>query len=165
MKKYILIFFISMMSLSLTSCFKELDYTFDEVKQVEFETAVRTAPAAGYTFPVIATTRTAGNINLQINLIGEQLKSPEDLTITVDTAGTGLLTSAITRAVEGTHFNLNGGKVTIKPDTSFVNFRLSILNPGATAGRQALVVLKLNGTDKIKAAENYRRVAYRINLQ
>ncbi len=165
MKKIFSLIFITALCISLVSCIDQPDYLFDEAKQIEFETAVRTAPAPGFIFPVVATTRTAGAINLQINLIGSQLKTPEDITVSVDTSGTSLLTANITRAVEGKHFNLNGGKVTIKADTSFVNYRLNILNSGAEAGKQALIVLKLEGTNNLKAAENYRRVGYRINLQ
>ena len=165
MKKTFLFISVLILGLSLVSCVEQPDYLFDEEKQIEFETAVRTSPAPGYIFPVITATRTTGAINLQINLVGTQLKSPEELTISVDTSGSKLLTSSITRAVEGKHFNLNGGKITLKADTSFVNYRLNILNSGAEAGKQALLVLKLESTNNLKAAESYRRVGYRINLQ
>lgn len=165
MKKTFAIIFMACVSLSLVSCVEQPDYLFDEEKQIEFETAVRTNPAPGYIFPIINATRTTGAVNLQINLIGTHLKSPEELTISVDTSASRLLSTSVIRAVEGKHFNLNGGKVTMKADTSFANFRFNIVNSGAEAGRQALLVLKLESTNNLKAAESYRRVGYRINLQ
>lgn len=148
----------------MAGCFKDIDTTFDEYRVVELETAVRTTPASGVSFPIVNVTRTTGAINNQVNLVGTHLKAPEEMTFSVDTAISQLLNATTVRAVEGTHYNLNGGKFTFKADTSFAFLRFNILNPGASTGRTALLVLKLDGNANIKPSENYRRVGYRINL-
>jgi hypothetical protein len=100
----------------------------------------------------------------QVNLAGTHLKASEEMTVSVDTAISRLLNATTIRAVEGVHYNLNGGKFTFKADTSFSVVRFNVLNPGPSAGRSALLVLKLDGNSNIKPSENYRRVGYRISL-
>jgi hypothetical protein len=164
-KKYIISFaFLGMMTL-LSSCFEDMTIRFDKPGLVEFESAVRTAPAAGAIYPIIATTRTAGTLPLQVNLVGAHLKAAEEMTVTVDTAISKFLNATTIRAVEGTHFSLNGGKVVMKADTSFGVYRFGVQNVAPVAGRFALVVLKLEDGNTLKASENYRRVGYRIALQ
>lgn len=163
-KKYIITFaFLGIMTL-LSSCFEDMSIRFDKPRLVEFESAVRTAAAAGAIYPIIATTRSAGALSLQVNLVGTQLKSSEEMTVTVDTAISKFLNTTTIRAVEGTHFSLNGGKVVMKADTSFSVYRFNIQNVTPSAGRFALVVLKLENGSSLKASENYRRVGYRIAL-
>ncbi len=164
MKKYILTFSILLSGFFLTGCFKDIDTTFDEYRLVELETSVRTGPAAGVIFPIVAATRTSGLISNQVNLAGTQLKALEEMAFSADTAISNLLNATTIRAVEGVHYNLNGGKFTFKADTSFSTIRFNILNPGPSTGRSALLVLKLDGNSNIKPSENYRRVGYRINL-
>ncbi len=147
------------------SCVKGLDYTFDETKVVELEDAVRRSPAAGVKYPLIAVTRTAGVQSLQVNLVGKQLLSDQEMTYSVDTAISSQLTNtANIRAVEGTHFNLKGGKFIMSKDSSFARMNIEILNPGATTGKFAVVMFKLDGSAEIAPSENYRRVAFRIAL-
>ena len=147
------------------SCVKGLDYTYDETKVVELEDAVRRSPSAGVKYPLIAVTRTAGVQSLQVNLVGKQLLSDQEMTYSVDTAIAFQLTNAANiRAIEGTHFKLNGGKFVMSKDSSFARMNVEILNPGATTGKFAVVLLKLDGNTEIPASENYRRVAFRIAL-
>ncbi len=165
MKKSFLFVTIMTIGLGLAGCFKDIDRTFDEYKLVEFETAVRSTPAAGFTFPIVNITRTAGTVAAQVNLVGTHFKTGEEMSFSIDTAVSKLLNATTIRAVEGVHFNLNGGKFTFKADTSFSFARFNVLNPGATAGRTAILVLKLDGSSTIKPAENYRRIGYRIDLK
>lgn len=148
------------------SCVKGLDYTYDETKVVELEDAVRRTPSAGVKYPLIAVTRTAGVQSLQVNLVGKQLLTDQEMTFSVDTAIAFQLTnSANIRAVEGTHFKLNnGGKFIMSKDSSFARMNVEILNPGANTGKFAVVMLRLDGSAEIKPSENYRRVAFRIAL-
>lgn len=163
--KQLAIAFLLVVTISVSSCFKEYDYTYNETKLVELEDAVRRTPASGVTYPIIAVTRTSGTQSLMVNLVGEQLKAPQDMTYSIDTAISGLLNATTIRAVEGTHFNLNGGKFTFKQDTSFSFVKLDILNSPAQTGKTALLLLKLDGSSDIKANENYRRVGFRIDLK
>lgn len=164
-KKYSITFALFGLMLLVSSCFEDLRIRFDKPAVVEFESAVRTAPAAGAIFPIIATNRSAGTLPLQVNLVGAQLKSSQELTVTVDTAISRFLNATTIRAVEGTHFSLNGGKVVMKADTNFTVYRFNIQNVTPIAGRSALVVLKLEDGGALKASENHRRVGYRIALQ
>jgi hypothetical protein len=149
----------------LSSCFEDLKVKFDKLVLVEFEDAVRRAPATGATFPIIAVTRTAGIQSLQVNLVGQQLKAIEEMNVSVDTTIAAFLNASTIRAVEGTHFSLNGGKFVMKQDTSFAAYKFNVQNVTPVAGKSALVVLKLDGGTNIKASENYRRVGFRIALQ
>lgn len=163
--KQLAIAFLLVVTISVSSCFKEYDYTYDETKLVELEDAVRRTPASGVTYPIIAVTRTSGTQSLMVNLVGKQLSAPQDMTYSIDTAISGLLNANTLRAVEGTHFNLNGGKFTFKQDTSFSFIKMDILNVPAQTGKTALLLLKLDGSSDIKANENYRRVGFRIDLK
>lgn len=164
-QKYLSITSLLFILFFASSCFEDLRIKFDKEGVVEFEDAVRRTPAAGATFPVIALTRTSGLQSLQVNLVGQQLKSPQELSISIDTTISGFLNSSTIRAVEGTHFSLNGGKFTMKSDTSFSAFRFNVQNVSPVAGRTALVVLKLEGGNVLKPSENHRRVGFRISLQ
>ena len=163
--KQLVIAVLALMVFSTTACFKTLDYTYNETKVVELEDAVRRTPAAGLTYPVITVLRTAGTQSMMVNLVGEQLKAAQDMTFSVDTAITSQLNASTIRAVEGTHFNLNGGKFTFKQDTSFSFIRFDVTNVPAQTGKFALVVLKLDGSGDIKPSENYRRVGFKIDLK
>jgi hypothetical protein len=164
MKQFI-IAFLSLGCISLLSCAKEIDYTFNEYKVVELESAVRLTPAAGLTYPIVTVLRTVGTHSLQVNLVGEKLSASQDMTFSLDTAVTSQLTANNSRAVEGTHFNLNGGKFVMSKDSSFATINLGILPIAAQTGKTAYFVLKLDGNGEIKASENYRRVGIRIDLK
>jgi hypothetical protein len=163
--KQLIIAFLLVVVFSTSSCFRELDYTFNEYKTVELEDAVRRTPAAGVTYPIIAVTRTSSAQTLMANLVGEQLKSPQEMTYSIDTAVSGLLNASTIRAEAGVHFNLNNGKFTFKQDTSFSPLRVDIINSPAQAGKFAVFLLKLDGNGEIKPSENYRRVGFRIDLK
>lgn len=163
-KKHINTFALVGIMILVSSCFEDMSIRFDKPAVVEFEGAVRNAPAAGAIYPIIATNRSAGTLPLQVNLVGTQLKAAQEMMVTVDTAISKFLNATTIRAVEGTHFSLNGGKVVIKADTSFAMYRFNIQQVTPVAGRSALVVLKLEDGGALKASENYRRVGYRIAL-
>jgi len=164
MKKNSITLLVLLCGLFLAGCFQDIDTTFDEYRLVELETAVRTTSASGATFPIVSVTRTVGIISNQVNIAGRQLKAPEEMAFSIDTAVSSFLNATTIRAVEGTHYNLNGGKFTFKADTSFSVIRFNVLNPGPVTGRSALLILKLDGNSNVKVSENYRRVGYRINL-
>jgi hypothetical protein len=163
--KQLIIAFLLVLSISASSCFRELDYTFNETKKVELEDAVRRTPAAGVTFPVISVTRTSGAQILMANLVGEQFKTSQEMSFSIDTAVTSLLNATTIRAEAGVHFNLNGGKFTFKQDTSFSPIKVDIVNSPAQAGKFAVFVLKLDGNTEVLPSENYRRVGFRIDLK
>ncbi|MBL7818236.1 MAG: hypothetical protein JNL70_24710 [Saprospiraceae bacterium] len=163
--KQLTIALLMLVTVSMTSCFKEFDYTFNEKKIVELEDAVRRTPASGVSYPIISVTRTAGSQSLQVNLVGEQLKAAQDMTFSIDTAISGLLNASTIRAEAGTHFNLNGGKFTFKQDTSFSFIKFDVLNVPAQTGKTALLLLKLEGNSEITANPNYNRVGFRIDLK
>jgi hypothetical protein len=164
-QKYLIVTSLLFIMIFATSCFEDLTIKFNKEGIVEFEDAVRRTPTAGAIYPVISLTRTSGQQSLQVNLVGQQLKSSQEFNVSVDTTISTFLNSSTIRAVEGTHFSLNGGKFTIKSDTSFSVFRFNVQNVTPVAGRTAFLVLKLEGGTSIKANENYRRVGFRINLQ
>ncbi len=163
--KQLVISFLIVAAISFLSCGEKLDYTFDEYKVVELESAVRVTPAPGLTYPIIAVTRTSGTQTLQVNLVGQKLLESQEMSFSLDTAITSQLTANNLRAVEGTHFDLKGGKFTLSKDSSFARLSLDILPVAAQTGKTAFFVVKLDGSSDIKPSENYRRVGFRIDLK
>lgn len=164
--KKICILLLALSTMMLSGCFKEFDNTFTDI-QVEFEDAVRTARAAGVVFPVFNLTRASGVRNHQVNLIGPHFSADQEMTFVVDTEVSidPLLNANTIRAVEGVHFNIRGGRVTIPANSSVGTVSFEILNTfPAQTGRTAILVLRLDGNAQIKPAENFRRIGFRINL-
>ncbi len=154
-----------LLALCGSACFEDPDTTFDELTLVEFEDAVRTTPAPGATFPIVALTRTSGTRTAWVNLIGKHLGASQNMRISIDTAVTPFLRSTDIRAEAGKHFDLSDGSFAFKADTSFAPVRFKVLDPGATVGKFAFFILRLDGNDEIKPSENYRRIGYRIDLK
>jgi hypothetical protein len=148
-----------------TGCFKDEDFNFDKIRLVEFEDAVRLTPPAGFSYGVITVTRTTASRNFQVNLVGKQLEAPETIRFSVDTAISRFLNATTIRAVEGVHYDLQGGNLNFEVAKSTANVTLRLpANIPQNTGRTALLVLKLDGNDNIKPSENYRRIGVRINL-
>ena len=167
MKKntYKSLFFLCLISLLCTGCFKDEDFNFDKIRLIEFEDAVRLTPPAGFSYGVVTVTRTTPTRDFQVNLVGKQLEVPETLRFSVDTAISRFLNATTIRAVEGVHYDLQGGNLNIEANRSFVNLTMRFpANIPQNTGRTALLVLKLDGNDNIKPSENYRRIGIRINL-
>lgn len=160
-KLYIAIFSIAFL---LTSCFKDMEVYFTDT-QVEFEQAVMTARATGQIFPILNVTRSSGTPNYQVNLVGAHLSQSEQMSVTLDQVPADLLNTNTIVAEEGVHFTLTS-TFSFPTEASKVNFTgLTIKNDfPAQAGKTALLILKLDGNDKIKPAENFRRLGIRINL-
>jgi hypothetical protein len=142
-----------------TSCFKDIDKTFDgDGTFVEFQSTIITSPAVGKTYPLIATKRNAGVLTTQINLVGRQRSNDETITVEIDKANT--------TAEAGKHFKLdNDGKVVIKSGTSIANLGITILDVPAEKGKKLNLVVTLvgNGGD-IKPSENYKQIGWAIAL-
>ncbi len=165
MKKYILVIFIFCLII-ISSCFKEKDQIYDgvgglEKVQVEFQTAITATPAAGQpgglSYPLIAVARNAGIRSQQVNLVGPQRPADTQIRFVVD---------SFTTAVAGTHYRLIGdGAFVIPANSSFGQCQVEVLNPARDSGKFVNLILRLegNGSD-ITPSENYKRVAYRINL-
>jgi hypothetical protein len=151
--------------LMLSSCFEDMKVVWDDA-QVEFEDAVLRTPATGEKFPIIALNRNSGTPSYQVNLIGAQLGAAEDITFSLEEVPDRLLNSTTIRAVEGVHFTLSGGTVTLPEQASTTNFTNMTINNAfpAQAGMTALLIIRLDGNNNIAPAENYRRLAFRITL-
>ncbi len=160
-KIYIAIFSIALL---MTSCFKDMEIVFNDT-QVEFEQAVMTARATGQIFPILNVTRASGTPNYQVNLIGAHLSQGEPMSVTLDQVPADLLNANTIVAEEGVHFTLTNN-FNFPADASKVNFTgLTVINDfPAQTGKTALLILRLDGNEKIKPAENFRRLGIRINL-
>jgi hypothetical protein len=164
-KKYLMmnknIFYILCLLLGtiVTSCFKELDKTFDgDGTFVEFQSTITISPAVGKPYPLIATKRNAGALTTQINLVGNQRTNDETITISIDKANT--------TAEAGKHFKLeNNGKVVIKSGTSTANLGITILDVTPEKGKKLNIVVTLDGNGgDIKPSENYKQIGWTIAL-
>lgn len=149
-----------------SSCFDDREVLFTDT-QIEFENAVLTAPASGQKFPIINLTRASGTPAYQVNLIGRQLTEEAEISFSLDEVPAALLNANTIEAVEGVHFTLSAdGKFTFPTEASKTNFVGLTIDPAfpANTGKTALLVIKLDGNNEIKPAENFRRLGFRINL-
>jgi hypothetical protein len=165
MKKQYTFLAIITLSFVLMSCFEDTKIVFEDAL-VEFEDAVMRNRATGQIFPIMPTvTRTAGTPNYSVNLVAPQLTSSEQITVSLEVVPAALLNATTIEAVEGVHFTLNQS-FSFPEAVSKANFTGISILPGfpADAGKTALLVIKLDGNDKLKPSENYRRLGIRINL-
>lgn len=161
-KIYGLIFSLMML---LSSCFEDRRVYFEDML-LEFEDAVMRAPATGEVFPIITLTRTSGTPSYQINLVGAQLEQSESVAFSLDAVPARLLNANTIVAEEGVHYTLSGSSITFPSAQSTVGFTGLTILPGfpAQTGKTALLIIKLDGNERLKPAENYRRLGIRINL-
>jgi hypothetical protein len=127
--------------------------------------------------------RSAGTIQVRINLVGAQSGNDETVGYTIFNspittiafpatiaANTGLgcpaaqtpaaasATLNVADAVSGTHYAALSGKVTIPKGTSFGYISIPVLNPGATAGQARFIGIQLDSTGSVKPSVNYNKV-------
>ena len=153
------------MILLLSACFEDREIVFEDY-QIEFENAVMLARGTGDNFPIINLTRASGTPNYQINLIGPHLTSAEAISFSLEEVPARLLSANTIKAEQGVHFTLNGSSLNFPENTSTTNFSALSILPSfpAQAGRTALLIIRLDGNEKLKPAENFRRLGIRINL-
>jgi hypothetical protein len=141
-----------------TACFKDLEIKYDGPAQVEFETAVRSNPAVGLTYPLIASANstTLGPVlTTQLNLVGPQRSS--DLTVRV------LVEPTLTTTAATSYTLLNGGSVVIPANSSVGSLSIAVSRATSTTApiRNLVVILDSTNAD-FKANPNYKRVGFTI---
>jgi len=145
-------------SLLVTACFKDLEIKYDGPTQIEFETAVRTNPAVGLTYPLVASANntTLGPVlTTQLNLVGPQRSS--DLTVRV------LVEPTLTTTSASSYTLLNGGSVVIPANSSVGSLSIAVSRAtSTTAPIRNLVVILDSTSNDFKASPNYRRVGFTI---
>jgi hypothetical protein len=158
MKKILGFVFMAALLLTQTACFQKQDFTFDERTLVEFQETITLTPATGLTYPLISVNNGAGAVTRRVNLVGRQRTSAETITFTV--------VADASTAVQGVHYNLNGGTFQIPANSSFGDCTINILQaPQGTAGQTVRLVLQLEGNGgDILPNENYKRIGYTIRL-
>jgi hypothetical protein len=162
--------YLTLLSVSflLASCFDDKEILFEDT-QVEFEDAVMRARATGQIFPIInITTRTptVAATTFQINLVGRQLTQAADIGFSLDTVPKALLNATTIEAQAGVHFNLTAAAISFPEQASTVKLQPFTIDAAfpAQAGKTAIFVIKLDGNDKIKPSENFRRIGFRLTL-
>jgi hypothetical protein len=163
MKAYKFYFSILLIGFLMTSCFDDHKVLFEKT-QVEFETAVTSLRATGEIFPIINVNRADGTPTYQVNLIGEHLEQAEDISFSLDEVPDRLLNATTIRAIEGVHFTLNGSTLTFPAQSSVASFAGFTITAPQQTGMTALLIIKLDGNERIEPAENFRRLGIRINL-
>jgi hypothetical protein len=159
--------------LMLTSCI-ENDPVIFTGSVAEFDAAVWNTPTTGEIFPLLTRvpgygravstnatapstadpviTRTSGTVTFRVNLVGAPMNVEQTLTVSV--------VSDKTTAIAGTHFTVPTS-VVIPAGESFGFLDVPILNPGASAGSVNLV-LQIDGNEKVKPSENYKKIGLSI---
>lgn len=146
---YILMSFV--MLLSVTSCFDNDEAAVFNDFLVEFDATSRILPTGNPA--VVAVANGAGVVGSQVNLVGPQLAAAETITFRID--------PALTTAVEGTNFDLQGGTLTLEAGTSIFQLQLSILNDAALSG-PVDIGIELVGNSSVAANPNFNRIIFRI---
>lgn len=155
--KKIFLYSLLLLVVSLMSCVKEVDKTFNEKTLAEFNATVVSSPAVGKTYPVISLINKDSVVNAQVNLVGIQRSTETIVNISVD--------KTESTAVENTHFKLpNGGKVVFPANTSIASFQFQTLKVPAQAGATANIVFVIETTGDVSPSENYKKVGYSIKL-
>lgn len=158
MKKYSLLALLAAISLCVTACFDDLSIRYDGPTQVEFESAVRTNPAVGRTYPLISTANSvtaAPVVTSQLNLVGPQRAS--DLTVNV------LVEPALTTAAATSYTLLNGGKVVIPANSSVGSLSIAVSRASSATAPLGNLVVTLDSTSSdFKASPNYKRIGFTI---
>jgi hypothetical protein len=170
MKKLAIILF-SAFVFSAGGCIKNDDITFTETV-IEMDAAAYNANFTGRTYPMLTRvpgqgratsanfsdpllTRSSGNFQLRVNLVGPQRSSDVVVTYAVD--------AAATTAVPGTHYAALGGTVTIPANSSFGYIPVSIINAAPAPGTTVDLVVTLRSADGgARISENYKSVGLRI---
>ncbi|MBW3468698.1 DUF4843 domain-containing protein [Arthrospiribacter ruber] len=150
MKKILSIFSV-MMVFAFGSCIDQ-NYPIWEGAEVEFQTAVVTAPVAGQNYPRVTVANTVGSHSFQVNLVARQRANDETIAYRVVSEGT--------TAVEGTDYNVSGSLV-IPANSSTASLTVDVIDTGAIGGSVDLL-LELEGNSEIQPSENYKRVQLRI---
>jgi hypothetical protein len=150
-----------------TSCYDDpgTEIVF-EGSQVEFESAVTLSKATGELFPIISLNRVSGTPSFRVNLVGKQLPQAESINHSLEEVPDRLLNTNTIKAVEGVHFVFNGNSISFPEQTStatFSPFSIKTDYP-AQPGKVALFIIRLDGNDRLKPSENFRRLAFQINL-
>lgn len=158
MKKSIICAILMAIPVLLTACFKDLSIKYDGPTQVEFESAVRTNPAVGRTYPLISSansTTSAPVLTTQLNLVGPQRAS--DLTVKV------LVEPPLTTASASSYTLLNGGSVLIPANSSFGSLSIAVGRASSTTATLGALVIVLDSTSSdFKASPNYKRIGFTI---
>lgn len=149
-KSYKVLAILLLSVFTLTGCFDDdvADNIFNDQPQVEFN---QTASNVNY---VRSASVGEGNITEQVNLIGPQMAQAQTIAFSVDTENSS--------AIEGTHYNLNGGSFEIPANSSFGDCTVEILGGAIPAGESRTLVLVLDGNSEIRAAGNYKTLTIQI---
>jgi hypothetical protein len=158
-----------LIALAITGCIKN-DLVTWTGSQVEFDAASWNANAAGLTYPILTRvpvyggaanstnsptliTRTTGQFQLRVNLVGPQKSTDQTFNLRV--------VPGESTAVEGTHYAPIAATGVIPANSSFGYVTVNILNPGASTGSKILV-LELTSNDVLQASVNYAKLGLSI---
>lgn len=151
MKKIIPVIAMLVMTISLSSCFKNYDERYQYTTQtIEFENATSLNKAAGKSYPILPTKQRPANgvVKYRVNFFGTQ--PTEDVTLSFR------IVPGETTAVDGTDYRLpNGTTFTVSKGSSFGFVEVEALN---TLTGSPLLVLELTGTEKVKTADLYKTI-------
>ena len=175
MRKLLLVF-IAFIAFAATSCIENEEIVF-KGELVELDAATWNANTTGKDYPILSRvpgenrvlltsdpviSRTSGVIKLRVNLVGAHIDTDQEINYQVvpnESFVSG--TTNAQPAVEGTHFR-TGRKLTIPANSSFGYIEVEILNPGTALDTQKLIVIELQGNDRVKPSENEKRVGLMI---
>ena len=143
---------IIIVSLLLTSCFKDYDekFYFDDLT-VEFQDAVINNNALDKDYPVVSAE--IGLNKFQVNLIGGIIAESSSIDVRV--------VKEETTAIEQQHYTIgNNGQIVFAPNAALTTLDLFV--PESTETRDVLLVVELMPSENIKSSNNYKKLGIRI---
>ncbi len=150
-----LLFGISML---VTACFKDMTIVYDGPTQVEFETAVRSNPAVGLTYPLVASNNSltlSPSLTTQLNLVGPQRASETRVRVVVE--------PALTTTGANTYTLVNNGEVVIPANSSVGSLSVVVARASSATALVRNLVITLDSTSAdYKASPNYKRIGFTI---
>ncbi len=170
--KKLLFVFIAFLAFAATSCIENEDIVF-KGELVEMDAATWNANTAGKDYPILtrvpgdnrvvlttdpSITRTSGKIKFRVNLVGAQIDTEQQIKYEIVPNETWVSgTNDAKPAIEGTHFK-TARTLVIPANSSFGYIEVEILNPGVALDTQKLIVIELQGNDRIKPSTNEKRI-------
>ncbi|MEX2593410.1 MAG: DUF4843 domain-containing protein [Anditalea sp.] len=143
--------------LAMVGCMEESGFNILwEGLEVEFEGAA--LPNNAITEVVFQDNQQIDQIDqtqVRINLVGEQIDSPVDIIIGIDTSST---------AVQGVHYRMESTAITIPANSSFVDLPIEILTENLDASESPDLVLNIIDAGDVKISANYKSVTLQIRL-
>ena len=139
-----------LITLGLTACFQEKEDFLFRGLFVEFNAVSLSPQPESFVIPL---PDSFGLVQAQVNLVGVHQSADETLSFSVAPEST---------AVPAKHYDLTTNTFVLPANSSFATIEFDILDAGIPSGETVELTLVLEGNERIRPSENYKRQTYLI---